>query len=350
MAWWHVEHVPANSACPAFACSSTVSAPAVAALAAVATAARFARCAIAEIRFVHFLAGVDRLHVRTLGLEDRERALVERAEDAVIDQHVAAGHFHVKLHHRGAAGGNQRGLHVLLEMRATLVPHLVEDLADDVEARDEVRTAVADVEAHALAGLRHQRLVAGQRAFTAVEQHVGRLLVDRVLHVERLQPLLAILARGVEVALHDVVLAVDLRQSLRRLDQDQAVHAVGDVHADGRRRAVIDVEACVERLEREARRVTGRREARRRAAARTRHAVQVDVVRHLRIRCVLEVELHRVALPHANEAAGHGAAERPERVADAFGDRHLLLDHFQLDDHLRRRRPAGRRAAPTAGS
>ena len=64
---------------------------------------------------------------------------------------------------------------------------------------------------------------------------------------------LAILADGVEVALHHVELVIDRRQALRRLDEDQAVHAVGDVHAHRRRGAVIDVQALVQRLERELR-------------------------------------------------------------------------------------------------
>ena len=38
-----------------------------------------------------------------------------------------------------------------------------------------------------------------------------------------------------------------------RLDRDQPVHAIGNVHADRRRRAVIDVEPGIDRLERELR-------------------------------------------------------------------------------------------------
>ena len=56
---------------------------------------------------------------------------------------------------------------------------------------------------------------------------------------------------------------------------------------------------------------------------------------------VAQVELDRVALAHADEAARHGAAEGPEGVGDAFGDRHLLLDDVELDDHLRRRLAPG---------
>jgi hypothetical protein len=51
--------------------------------------------------------------------------------------------------------------------------------------------------------------------------------------------------------------------------------------------------------------VAGRGEGGRRAAARPGHRVQVDVVRHLAVGVVLQVELHRVALAHADEAARH---------------------------------------------
>ena len=176
----------------------------------------------------------------------------------------------------------------------------------------------------------------GERGLRAVEQHVGRVLVDRLLHVEGLMALLAILADGVEVALHHVELVIHRRQAFGRLDEDQAVHAVGDVHADRRGGAVIDVQALVQRLERELRLVARRREARGRAAAGSGDAVQVDVVRHLAARVILEMELDRVALAHADEAAGHGAAESPERVRHAVGDLLVDFDHFEFDDDLGR--------------
>jgi hypothetical protein len=55
--------------------------------------------------------------------------------------------------------------------------------------------------------------------------------------------------------------------------------------------AVVDVQAGVERLERELRLVARRRERAGRAAARAGDGVQVDVVRHLVVGVVLEVEL-----------------------------------------------------------
>src|SRR5690606_35192185 len=100
--------------------------------------------------------------------------------------------------------------------------------------------------------------------------------------------------------------------------ENQAVHAVRHVHADRRGRAVIDIQALVQRLERELRAMARCCEARRRAAAGPGHAVQVDVVRHLARRMILEMKLDRVALPYSNEAPGHRAAERPERVRHAL--------------------------------
>jgi hypothetical protein len=136
---------------------------------------------------------------------------------------------------------------------------------------------------------------------------------------------------------------VDRRHTVRRLDEDEPVHAVRDVHADRCGRAVIDVQAVIERLERELRLVTRRREGRSRAAARTGDAVQVDVVWHLRVGVIAQVELDRVAFAHADEGARHGAAEGPESVGDAFGDRPLQFLHFEVDDDLGRRVPARRR-------
>ena len=86
--------------------------------------------------------------------------LLKARKMRVIDQHVVARDFGVELDGRGAARGNQRGLHVFLEVRAAFVLHLVEDLADHVEARHEVRSAVADEHADVLAGLRLQRAAA----------------------------------------------------------------------------------------------------------------------------------------------------------------------------------------------
>src|SRR5262245_16764961 len=58
---------------------------------------------------------------------------------------------------------------------------------------------------------------------------------------------------------------------------------------------------------------------------------------------VLEMELDGVALAHADEAAGHRAAEGPECVLHAGGDFTLHLAHLELDDDLGGRVAAGGR-------
>jgi len=75
----------------------------------------------------------------------------------------------------------------------------------------------------------------------------------------------------------------------------------------------------------------------------TGHAVQVDVVRHLVVRIVAQMEFDRVALAHADEFARNRAAERPEHVGHAFGNRQFFFDDFEFDDHLRRIIAARRR-------
>src|SRR5205823_10461859 len=106
----------------------------------------------------------DGLIVRTFGLENREGALVEGAEDGMVDQHVAAGHSQVKFDYRRTAGGNQRGLHVLLFVHAALIANPVEDRADDMEAADEVGAAIAHKQADRFAPLGLERVSPNERA------------------------------------------------------------------------------------------------------------------------------------------------------------------------------------------
>ena len=77
-------------------------------------------------------------------------------------------------------------------------------------------------------------------------------------------------------------------------------------------------------------------ERRRRAAAGTRDRVEVDVVRHLRGRVVVEVKLDEVALAHADEGPGHVAAVGPEEVLDAVGEPLDDLADLEVDDDLGR--------------
>src|SRR6185369_7051968 len=97
-----------------------------------------------------------------------------------------------------------------------------------------------------------------------------------------------------------------------------------------------DVQALVQRLEGELRLMSGSGEARSGTATRASDTMEVDVVRHLARGVILQMKLDRVSLPHADEAAGHCAAERPERVSHTLADFFIDLDDFQIDDDLGR--------------
>ena len=75
-------------------------------------------------------------------------------------------------------------------MHAAEIVDPVEDLADDVEGRGEVRAADAEEDAHGLADLGLERMLLGQRADRAVEDEVLRPLVEQLLDAELLAALL----------------------------------------------------------------------------------------------------------------------------------------------------------------
>ena len=64
--------------------------------------------------------------------------------------------------------------------------------------------------------------------------------------------------------------------------------------------------------------------------------MQIDVVRHLVVRVIVEVKLDVIAFAHANEPARNVAAKGPEHIIDAVREafRHFL--HLEIDDDLRR--------------
>ena len=83
---------------------------------------------------IELLAGIDELVLRPGDLELRQRAAVEGALDRMIDDDEGAGHAHLELDDRRAAGRDQRRLHVVRgRAEVALRPDGVEDLADDVE-------------------------------------------------------------------------------------------------------------------------------------------------------------------------------------------------------------------------
>ena len=160
-----------------------------------------------------------------------------------------------------------------------------------------------------------------KRADRAVEDEIFRPLVQQLLDAELLAAVLPERRIGIDLALHDIELVVDRRQPALRLDQDQAVHAVGDVLGDHRRRAVIDVEAGHQRL-------AGHRSSRRPdrpAVAAAPPPGPVAAWKSTEWIIALSAEFFRwmsigVADPHADERPRHLAVEGPVAERRAFGE------------------------------
>ena len=151
-----------------------------------------------------------------------------------------------------------------------------------MEGRVLVRPAHAEEEPHRVANVGVQRTLAGHRADAAVVDDVFGIFLEELIERECAQALLTAVALQVEVALHDVVLAIDLGQTIGWLDHDHAVHAVRHVLADHGRHAVVDVDARVQRLEADGAGVPWHDLGVNRPATGTVDRVEVDAVRQLR--------------------------------------------------------------------
>ena len=62
--------------------------------------------------------------------------------------------------------------------------------------------------------------------------------------------------------------------------------------------------------------------------------VQIDVVRHLAGRMIVQVKFDEVAFADANETSGNFAAEGPEKILDAIGKLFHDFLHFEFHDDL----------------
>ena len=81
---------------------------------------------------------------------------------------------------------------------------------------------------------------------------------------------------------------IDLGEAFFRLNEDQAIHAVGDLLGDHRGGAMIDVEAGLHRFKFEPTAFARRRIGRFRAAAGPGHGMKIDIVHHHAVIGVLE--------------------------------------------------------------
>ena len=172
-------------------------------------------------------------------------------------------------------------------------------------------------------------LASAQRG--AVEYEILRPLAHKLVVTFGELAFAAKLLLGVDLALHHVEFVVDLGQAAFGLDQDHAVHAVGDVLCRHRHGAVIDITARVDRREFEAARFAGRRVGRLGAAAGAGDRVEVDIVHHDAVVMVLEMHFDGVADAHADERPRHLLIEGPVAIGRAIGEIARHLDGFKVD-------------------
>ncbi len=175
----------------------------------------------------------------------------------------------------------------------------------------EVRPADAEEEPDGFADLGMQRMQLRDRPDRAIEDKIFRPLVQQFVDAELLAAMMAERRFGVDLALHDIELAIDRRQAALRLDQNHSVHAVGNVMGDHGRRAVIDIESGNQRLERHRFFVAGIDLQCRRTAAGHRGRMKIHRVDHVAVGRVLQMHLDRVADANAQEGSGHFAVEGP---------------------------------------
>ena len=187
---------------------------------------------------------------------------------------------------------------------AAQIINFVEHFADDVERGGEIRAADAEEDAHRLADLGVQRMQLGQGADRTVEDEIFRPLAQQFLDTELLAAVLAERRFGVDLALHDVKFVVDRRQPFLGLDQDQPVHAVGDVLGHHRRGAVVNVKPGDQRLECHRLLFAGIDLQRGSAAARPGRRMEIDRVDHRAVGGILQVDVNGVADADAQEWPG----------------------------------------------
>src|SRR5215813_1895656 len=115
----------------------------------------------------------------------------------------------------------------------------------------------------------------------------------------------------VDLALHYIEFAIHLRQTLRRFDEDETVHSVGDMLGNHWRRAMVDVEAWNQRFPRHRFFPAGLDLERGGTAARAGCGMKIDRMYHRAVVGILQVNVNRVADAYANERTGHLSVEGP---------------------------------------
>ncbi len=275
----------------------------------------------------------------------------------MVDEDDRARHQGDEFDHGAATGHHQGRLrapdHPVGRMRRRLRVDGVPVRADGVEVGVEVESLVDEVDPGPLAHLHLECVVAGQGIGPSVEGDEPRLLVEQCVPVE-LGHAGGVGFADVPLRLADRPFVVHGRKGILGVDDDDAVHAPGDVLGHVAEGAVVHERAGVEqagldrlRFPRCGREIGG-------AAPLARDRMEVDVVRVLVAGEVGHGQSHHVADPppdHRPGAAAHDGVVTGDPVAPHEGghpvggiERAHVLEHLEVDveDPLIRSRGRGR--------
>jgi hypothetical protein len=184
--------------------------------------------------------------------DQKARQAPLHAGQCVINDRVIPRHVELELGDDSSAGWNRDGLNTFRRRvrQTSHVVDLVEDFTDHMKRRREVGTADAEEEPYCFTDLSMQRVKFRNRSHRAIEDEIFGPFVQQLLDAEFRTAMLTERGLRINFALHDVKFVVDRRKARLRLDQDQSIHAVGNMLGDHGCRAVIDIKAGNESLER----------------------------------------------------------------------------------------------------
>ena len=259
-----------------------------------------------------------------------QSTFVKCTEDRVVNDGKAARNVNFEFDNSCATCRNQGALYVFVNQFAAFDIYFVKDFANNVERRHQVRTTVTYVHTYGFTYFGFQRVIAGNSTNVTVKYYVICIFTDGFIHVKRLQARLAVFAFGVEVALNDVELFVHFRQAFFRLNQDQTIHTVTDVHAYRGHSTVIDVQAGLQCFPAESRSAARCGKCSSSTTARAGRSVEVDVMRYGRIWVVGEFYFHGVAFAHTNHLTWNVTVECPVSVINAISHFHGFFDGFHF--------------------
>ena len=259
-----------------------------------------------------------------------QSTFVKCTEERVVNNGKAARNVNFEFDNSCATCRNQGALYVFVNQFAAFNIYFVEDFANNVERRHQVRTTVTYVHTYGFTYFGFQRVIAGNGTNVTVKYYVICIFTDGFVHVKRLQTGFAVFAFGVEVALNDIELFVYFRQAFFRLNQDQTIHTVTDVHAYRGHSTVIDVQAGLQCFPAESRSAARCGKCSSSTTASAGRSMEVDVMRYSRIWVVGEFYFHGIAFAYTNHLTWNVTVECPVSVINAISHFHGFFDGFHF--------------------